>query len=280
MIKPMRSIYKFPIIAVLGYKDSGKTMLIEGLTRRLVRLGYRVATAKHVSLKGFTIDSEGKDTWRHSSAGANPVISVSDVEIAIKLRGEAEDLTFNRLSSLIEEADIFMMEGFSWMTLSEEYVGKILCIRSLDELKKFKSRISGEIIAVTSLKPLGDQILKIDGDMDLIAKLTLDYIDKWKRIRRIFNTLPRLDCGRCGFKGCWEMASAIYKGEARTDECVIMRLKPEMKSKIIIDGVEVPVKPFVSEIIRRSVLSMVSTLKGASIEGDENIRIEISKKMK
>ena len=61
---------KVPVIGVVGRKDSGKTVIIESTVRALTRKGYRVATAKHVNQKGFSIDTEGKDTWRHSVAGA------------------------------------------------------------------------------------------------------------------------------------------------------------------------------------------------------------------
>jgi len=62
----------------MGRKNSGKTTVIEGLISELVKRPLRVASVKHIRKKGFSMDTEGKDTWRHSAAGANPVIAVSD----------------------------------------------------------------------------------------------------------------------------------------------------------------------------------------------------------
>ena len=59
------------IIAVVGGRKSGKTTAVEVLVEGLVEHGYKVATVKHVSQKNFTMDTEGKDTWRHAKAGAS-----------------------------------------------------------------------------------------------------------------------------------------------------------------------------------------------------------------
>jgi len=37
----------------------------------------------------------------------------------------------------------------------------------------------------------------------------------------------------------------------------------------------VPIQPFVSEIIGKTILAMVSTLKGVKIRGDERVKIEV-----
>jgi molybdopterin-guanine dinucleotide biosynthesis protein B len=50
------------VIAVTGFKDSGKTTAVEMLGRELVRRGYRVATVKHCH-HGFDLDRPGKDSW-------------------------------------------------------------------------------------------------------------------------------------------------------------------------------------------------------------------------
>lgn len=68
---------------------------------------------------------------------------------------------------------------------------------------------------------------------------------------------------------------AIYKRKAKLDDCVTLRLRSKLKTRITLNDVEVPIQLFVSEIIRNSVLGMVSSLKGVSIGGNEEIRIEI-----
>jgi molybdopterin-guanine dinucleotide biosynthesis protein MobB len=65
------------VIAVVGYKKSGKTRLTTMLIKSLRERGYRVASAKHVHHADFSIDQPGKDSWKHSEAGANPNIIIS-----------------------------------------------------------------------------------------------------------------------------------------------------------------------------------------------------------
>jgi len=65
------------IVAVVGSKKSGKTTAVEILVRGLTKRGYKVATVKHIPETDLTIDTKGKDTWRHAKAGARTVISVS-----------------------------------------------------------------------------------------------------------------------------------------------------------------------------------------------------------
>ncbi|MFQ6080784.1 MAG: molybdopterin-guanine dinucleotide biosynthesis protein B, partial [Candidatus Bathyarchaeia archaeon] len=131
---------KAPIIGVLGPRNSGKTTLIESVIRELTKRGYRVATAKHVDQKGFSMDTEGKDTWRHSAAGANPVVSVSDIETAILIKEGAQRFSLDRLLSFTPDTDIILLEGFSWLVLNNEHVGKILCVRNREEYEDLREK--------------------------------------------------------------------------------------------------------------------------------------------
>jgi hypothetical protein len=44
----------------------------------------------------------------------------------------------------------------------------------------------------------------------------------------------------------------------------------------VVNGAEVAVQPFVAEFVRRTVLAMVSTLKGTNITGKEQTQINIT----
>jgi hypothetical protein len=51
--------------------------------------------------------------------------------------------------------------------------------------------------------------------------------------------------------------------------------KNDGKLIVKIDGTNLPMHPFVQRIIRKTVLAMLSTLKGVEIQGNETIEIEV-----
>lgn len=51
--------------------------------------------------------------------------------------------------------------------------------------------------------------------------------------------------------------------------------KNDGKLIVKIDGKNLPMHPFVQRIIRKTVLAMLSTLKGVKIQGNENIEIKV-----
>jgi molybdopterin-guanine dinucleotide biosynthesis protein B len=100
-----------PIISVVGRSKSGKTTLIERLIPEFIARGYRVATVKHHG-NDFTIDQEGKDSWRHKEAGAQTVVISSPRKIAL-IEDVSHDLSLEELATrFIRGADIIIAEGF------------------------------------------------------------------------------------------------------------------------------------------------------------------------
>lgn len=264
------------VVGVIGRKNSGKTTIIEGVVQELTKKRYRVATVKHVPLKGFSIDTKGKDTWRHSAAGANPVVSVSDAEAAVLIKNGETKFSLDQLLRFTPEIDMILLEGFFRLVLDDEDVGKIMCVRNREEYDDFREKARGEVIAYCSTRPLGKPILRIKKDSHILIGRVLRYVSRQRKILTTLSRLPRLNCGKCGHSSCEEMAVAIYKRKAKLSDCVTLRFKSKLRTRITINGVEVSIQPFVSEIIRKSVLGMVSSLKGVSIRGNEEIRIEIS----
>lgn len=97
-------------LAVVGYSDSGKTTLIEGLVAELCRRGYRIGTVKH-DAHSFEIDHEGKDSWRHRYAGAQVVVIASRQGLAtIETRSREPELA--EILSRFEAVDLVIVEGF------------------------------------------------------------------------------------------------------------------------------------------------------------------------
>ncbi len=144
-----------PIIAVLGYSNSGKTSLIEFVVSSLSKEGLRIGTIKHVHHCGFTFDVKGKDTWRHSQAGAKLVICVSPEQIAIKKRRET---SHDNLESYIniakaEELDLLIIEGFHSLIANRKDIIKIITAKNEEDLKKILEGTVEPILATTGIFP-------------------------------------------------------------------------------------------------------------------------------
>lgn len=265
-----------PVIAVIGHTKSGKTTVIENLVMKLREKGYRVATAKHIHKKGFSIDTEGKNTWRHAAAGANPVISVSDVETAIMIKNGEDNFALEQIFRFLPEIDVVLLEGFSHIVLNDERVGKIVCAKNRQEYEDYREKLRGEAIAFCSYQTAEPPILKINEDFPVLAERALKFVQRETEISKTFNQLPMLDCKKCGYASCEQFAVAVYEGKAKISDCLPLEPKAKLKTKLIVNNVEIPIQPFVSKIIRSSVLGMISSLKGVSIKGDESIQIKIS----
>ena len=154
------------IIAVIGSKKSGKTTTVEALVRGLTKRGYQVATVKHVSEKCFTLDTEGKDTWRHAQAGAKTMVVVAPNELGIikKL-----DTTKLGLQEIVEHSqnnvDFVILEGFRSLVEQEPSMPKIVAVKAYDEavetLKRFKSIIAFTGPAAPTAKKLSIPVVDI-----------------------------------------------------------------------------------------------------------------------
>ncbi|MCD6530163.1 molybdopterin-guanine dinucleotide biosynthesis protein B [Candidatus Bathyarchaeota archaeon] len=270
---------KVPVIAVIGRKKSGKTSLIKSLIKSLKAVGYNVMSAKHVSVKDFTIDREGTDSWWHSKMGANPVVCVSGSETAVIYKDGDSVFSVDELSTYMkEDNDLILMEGFSRWILDDGDVGKIVMVKSESEYEEYSKKVKEPIICFCSYFIGGrEKILAAEEDFEDILRKVRSFVEDRRRIYEILDQLPGLNCGRCSYRSCLGLAKAIHAGEASLDDCTVRSSRKGQRCVILIDGKEVPVVPFVSEIIGKAVLAMVSTLKGVDIEGGEHVEVKISK---
>lgn len=100
------------IIGVAGFKNAGKTTLVERLVGELTKRGYRVSTVKHAH-HSFDIDHEGRDSFRHRAAGASEVAVISRQRWAIihESRSE-EEPSFAAILARLSPCDLVIVEGY------------------------------------------------------------------------------------------------------------------------------------------------------------------------
>lgn len=100
------------LYGVTGWKNTGKTGLMERLVSEISGRGLTVSTVKHAH-RNFDVDHKGKDSHRHRAAGASEVILASRNRVAhmIELRGAPEP-TLEELLARLAPVDLVLVEGY------------------------------------------------------------------------------------------------------------------------------------------------------------------------
>jgi len=100
------------IFGIIGWRNSGKTTLVEGLVRRLRAGGLCVSTVKHAH-HGFDLDRPGKDSFRHREAGAREVlVSAAGRWALLRELPDGEEAPLADLLARLEPVDLVLVEGF------------------------------------------------------------------------------------------------------------------------------------------------------------------------
>jgi molybdopterin-guanine dinucleotide biosynthesis protein B len=167
---------RLPVIAIVGWKNSGKTTLVTKLIAEFVTRGVRVASLKHAH-HIFEIDHPGTDSFRHRQAGASAVAVVSARRVAlVREIEEREEPTFDEILAQLGPADLVIVEGYKSLPLP-----KI-------EVRRRESNRDGE------LAPRDPNVLAIAADHATTASVPVldlddpaavaDFVEKALALRR------------------------------------------------------------------------------------------------
>jgi len=134
------------LVGFIGWSDSGKTTVIEGLVKELRGRGYRVAVLKHCP-HGFDWDKKGTDSARIWAAGAQGVALVGPDQVAFLER--VAEVNLKQIAELyFPDYDFVLIEG------GKEAVGFKKIMVTKEELPQDLPVSSGELLAVISNEPL------------------------------------------------------------------------------------------------------------------------------
>ena len=100
------------VYGVTGWKNAGKTGLMERLVTEITARGHSVSTVKHAH-HSFDVDQPGRDSYRHRVAGAQEVLLASGHRVAImqELRGAPEP-ELDSLLARLSPVDLVLIEGY------------------------------------------------------------------------------------------------------------------------------------------------------------------------
>lgn len=101
-----------PVVSIVAKSGTGKTTLLEKLITELKSRGYRVGAVKH-DAHSFSIDHQGKDSWRLTAAGADTMLITSPQQIAMVKQNQGPEPTLaETIASYCGDLDIVLTEGF------------------------------------------------------------------------------------------------------------------------------------------------------------------------
>jgi len=241
-------------VAVVGFKDAGKTRVVEALVSELTRRGRSVATLKHTA-ESASHDTPGKDTWRHMEAGAEASAIVSDSGAAFFMR---RGVALQEAATLLGSHDYLVMEGFK----SENYIPRIIVPRKPSDIAELSNGLEVAIVDVEGAlkRHAGVRVYTLDQVGGLA-----DTVEE-----KAFPLLAGLNCHGCGYDDCPSLAKAILAGEAKAEGCVSYSTAGV---RMIIDGKAVPLNPFAQLVTKNVVLGLVGSLKG--VEPPRRVEVAI-----
>ena len=226
------------VIGVIGYKNSGKTTLIEEILKHSDK---KIAVIKHTK-EDVELDREGTDTYRLSNAGAKITVLATDKKTVFFT--DRMDLE-NILSVLSDyNIDFVIIEGF------KEGLKRL----NIPKIVMLKDKEGNELIDDHTAMIIEDYNYNIDDVLKVIYE------------KAVVPTM-NLNCGHCGYN-CKTFVKAVVKDEAKWDDCVLAK-----GIKIIVDGKIIPAVPFVSKIVGNTIKAMIETLKG--VDNPKHIKVEI-----
>jgi len=100
------------LYGVTGWKDMGKTTLMERLVTEITGRGLSISTVKHAH-HDTDIDQPGRDSYRHRAAGAHQVMLASPRRWALmtELR-DAPEPPLSELLAQLAPVDLVLIEGY------------------------------------------------------------------------------------------------------------------------------------------------------------------------
>lgn len=161
---------KVPVISIIGVSNSGKTTLIVKLVKELKSMGYKIATIKH-SHHSFELDTEGKDSWLHTQAGADTVIVTSNNMMGVIRRLTKEVPLIEIINTYLQDMDIIIVEGYK-----SEDIPKIEVFRT-EVSTELVCREDKNLIAVVGDKnpSIGIPFFHINDETSTIIEFLLNY---------------------------------------------------------------------------------------------------------
>ncbi|WP_291999953.1 molybdopterin-guanine dinucleotide biosynthesis protein MobB [Caldivirga sp.] len=161
------------IIAVIGFRKSGKTTIIREL---LHSLGDKVVIIKDIHDYGQEFDSRNKDTWIFSREGAYAVVGLAPDKTHILVNSPIELNEVIQLTLNVVKPRYVILEGFKNKIKDRSDVIKIITLRSIDELSELANGVKPPMLVYCGF--CGCNINGCISSMDQLVNAVLRIINE------------------------------------------------------------------------------------------------------
>ncbi|EIT9567311.1 molybdopterin-guanine dinucleotide biosynthesis protein B [Listeria monocytogenes] len=114
------------ILQIIGFKNSGKTTLLNALIRASRKENYTVSAIKH-DAHDFSVDHSGTDSYSFQESGAEAVVIANSRQYAVM---EQTGIDLKTAIQKLPESDIVLIEGYK-----EGPFPKIILVREQAEIE-------------------------------------------------------------------------------------------------------------------------------------------------
>ncbi|HAM2113994.1 TPA: molybdopterin-guanine dinucleotide biosynthesis protein B [Listeria monocytogenes] len=114
------------ILQIIGFKNSGKTTLLNALIRASRKENYTVSAIKH-DAHDFSVDHAGTDSYSFQESGAEAVVIANSRQYAVM---EQTGIDLKIAIQKLPESDIVLIEGYK-----EGPFPKIILVREQAEIE-------------------------------------------------------------------------------------------------------------------------------------------------
>jgi molybdopterin-guanine dinucleotide biosynthesis protein B len=235
-------------VSVIGFKNSGKTRVVEAIVKELTDRGHKVATLKHTA-DDIVLDSPGKDTSRHREAGSIATGILQENSTALFID---QNLSIHQASEKLGVLDYLVIEGFKTIDTH----ARVIVPREDSDCEKLDNGLVIATVKVPESKYIGDATPL--SDMRQLA----DIVEM-----EAYPMLPGIDCHSCGFDTCRQMGMKLVSKDAKIEQCVGYRKDRVLK----VNGTYVPMGNFVREAMQNVMLGFIKSLKG----GEDPKKVEL-----
>jgi len=155
-------------LAVVGYSDTGKTMVTRQLAIWFKQQGVRLAVVKHAA-HGYEIDTAGKDSHSYYAAGAEVIVVAGPDSFTIHRRTPKE-ASLDEICEHLGDCELVLVEGY------KNHPGpKVELLRRGVSEKRLP--LSGVVAVVTDLPDLEtDETIFSYHEIELLAQYLYEKI--------------------------------------------------------------------------------------------------------